>query len=109
MLDAVGDGVANEMYKRIGNLLNDVVVELGFVSGEVQLDELAGRSGGLAHGALQAPIQRAYGHHAPLREFVLKVIPEPGALVHVALDAASSRFRFGQSILDARGNIPHSA
>ena len=42
VLDAVRHGVAHQMYERIGNLLNDIVVQLGFASGKIQLDMLAG-------------------------------------------------------------------
>jgi hypothetical protein len=41
-LDAVRDGIANEVHERIGNLLNDVVIEFGFASGEVQVHLFAG-------------------------------------------------------------------
>ena len=42
VLDAVRDGIANQVHQRIGNLLNDVVVELGFAAGEVEIDLFAG-------------------------------------------------------------------
>src|SRR5712672_1025322 len=48
VFDAVRDGIANQMDKRVGDLLNDVVVQLGFAAGEVEFDLLAGGSGGVA-------------------------------------------------------------
>src|SRR6267154_6694908 len=51
IFDAVRDGIANKMDKRVGDLLNDVVVQLGFTAGEIEFDLLAGGSGGVAYGA----------------------------------------------------------
>src|SRR5258707_475399 len=51
IFDAVRDGIANKMDKRVGDLLNDVVVQLGFTAGEIEIDLLAGGSGGVACGA----------------------------------------------------------
>src|SRR5712672_3899432 len=50
VFDAVRDGIAHEMNERVGNLLNDVVVQLGFTAGEIELDLLAGGCGCVAHG-----------------------------------------------------------
>src|ERR1700730_5790413 len=44
-LDTMGDGVANKVHKGIGNLLDDVVVQLGFAAAEVEFDLFAGGSG----------------------------------------------------------------
>ena len=44
LLDAVRHGITHQMYEWIGNLLNDIVVELGLTSRQIQLDVLAGRS-----------------------------------------------------------------
>ena len=40
--DAVSDRVANQVNERIGNLLNDVVVEFGFAAGEIEFDLFSG-------------------------------------------------------------------
>src|SRR5215472_1855471 len=39
-LNSMGHGVAHKMDKRIGNLLNNIVVELGLASGEFEFDFL---------------------------------------------------------------------
>src|SRR5260370_34952199 len=43
LFDAVRHRVADQVNERIGNLLNNIVVELGFTPGKVQLDVLASR------------------------------------------------------------------
>src|SRR5262249_19085411 len=48
MLDAVCDGIANQVNERIGNLLDDAVVEFGFATGEIELDLFGGGFGGVA-------------------------------------------------------------
>ena len=42
VFDAVRDGIADEVNERIGNLLDDVVVEFGLLADEIEIDELAG-------------------------------------------------------------------
>ena len=69
--DAVSDGIPDQVHQRIGNLLNDVVVELGFAAGEIEFDLLAGGFRGVANRARQSRIQRADGHHARGGNFVL--------------------------------------
>src|SRR4030095_1488522 len=54
--DAMGDGIAVEADERVGNLLNDVVVELGFTAGEVEFDKLAGGVGGVANGTRETRV-----------------------------------------------------
>src|SRR6266404_6106355 len=49
MLDAVSDGIAHEVHEWVGNLLNNVVVQLGFAAGELELNLLAGGCGCVAH------------------------------------------------------------
>src|SRR6266403_5923798 len=51
VFDAVRDGIAHEMDKRVGDLLNDVVVQLGFAASKIEFDLLARGSGGVADGA----------------------------------------------------------
>jgi len=48
VFDAMRNGIANEMDQRVGYLLNDVVVQLGFTAGEIEFDLLAGGSRGVA-------------------------------------------------------------
>ena len=108
-LDAVGDGVADQVHERIGNLLDDVVVELGFVADEVEFDLLAGGLGGVANGARQAGIESADGHHARGGEFVLQVVRELGEFVDVAFDAADVAFELRQHFVDVGGNFGHGA
>ncbi len=43
LLDAVRHGIAHQVHERVGNLLNDIVVELGLTSGKIQLHVLASR------------------------------------------------------------------
>src|SRR5215831_6055356 len=50
-LQAVGHRVAHQMNQRIGNLLDDVVVQLGLRAGQRELHFLVHGLGGVAHGA----------------------------------------------------------
>src|SRR5439155_19154830 len=56
--DAMRDGVANEMDERVGNLLNDVVVEFGLAAEEVEFHEFGGGAGGGANGGGKARVKR---------------------------------------------------
>src|SRR5262245_31477718 len=47
--DTVRNGIPDQMHERIGDLLNDVVVELGFAAEKVEFDKLAGGLRGVAN------------------------------------------------------------
>src|SRR5437879_2964921 len=81
MLDAVSDRITHEVDERIGNLLDDVVVQLGFAAGEIKLDLFAGGGGSIPYRARQARIEGADGHHASGGEFILQVVRELGEFV----------------------------
>src|SRR5260370_39733715 len=68
VLDSMRDGIAHQVYERIGDLLDDVVVQLGFAAGEVEFDLLGGGSGSVAPGARKPGIKRANWHHARGRQ-----------------------------------------
>ena len=57
ILDAVRDCIADEVNQRIGDVLNDIVVEFGIRAFERQLDELASGFGGVAHRSRKARIE----------------------------------------------------
>src|ERR1700730_10694616 len=40
VLDAVRDGITDQMHERVGDLLNDIIVQFGFAAGELELDLL---------------------------------------------------------------------
>ena len=103
------DGIANEVHERIGNLLNDVVVELGLVADEIEIDLFAGRNGGVANRARQARIEGADGHHAGGGEFVLQVVRELGEFVDVAFDASDVALELREDFVDVGGNFGHRA
>jgi hypothetical protein len=51
MLDTMRHGISHQVNKRVGNLLNDVVVELGLAAGKVEFHFLLRGLGGIAYGA----------------------------------------------------------
>src|SRR5215472_810967 len=73
-LDSMRHGIAHQMDERIGNLLNNVVIEFGLASGEFQLDFLIRGLCRIAHRARKARIQRANRYHARRRNFILQVM-----------------------------------
>ena len=50
-LDAMRHRIANQMNERIGNLLNDVVVEFRLAAGKIKIDQFGRRFRGIAHRA----------------------------------------------------------
>src|SRR5215472_6531459 len=96
--DAVRDGIADEMNERIGDLLDDVVVEF---------DELLRGFGGIANGAREQGIERSDGHHAGGGDFVLQMVCEFGEFVDVAFDAVNVVFQLREDFVDIGGNFGH--
>ena len=103
------NGIANQVDERIGNLLNDVVVELGFAAGEVEFDLFSGGVRSVANGTREARVKRADGHHAGGSEFVLKVMSELGEFVDVTFDAIDVALELGQDFVDVGGDFRHGA
>ena len=64
--------IANEMSERIGNMLNDVVVEFCLGALEQEFNRFAGRFGSIADRAGKPGIQSADGHHARGGNFILE-------------------------------------
>src|SRR5215472_6842318 len=105
--DAVRDGIADEVNERIGDLLDDVVVEFGIAAGEVEFDELLRRFGGIANRAREQGIERADGHHTGGGDFVLQMVRELGEFVDVAFDAVNVVFQLCEDFVDIGGNFGH--
>src|SRR3984885_2581019 len=80
---AVRDRIAHEVNQRIGNVLNNIVVEFGVRAFEGKVNELAGGVGGIAHGAGKAGVKVADGDHARGGDFVLQVVRELGEFIDV--------------------------
>ena len=109
ILDAVRDCVADEVNQRIGDVLNNIVVEFGVRAFEGQLDRLASGFGGVAHRARKAGIEISDRHHARGGDFVLQVVSELGEFVDVRIHAAHEAFELGQDNVHVRGNFSERA
>ena len=71
-------GVAHQVRQRIGDLLDDGLVELGVFAADDQLDVLAELAADVVHHALEAVEGRADLHHAQLQRAVAHAL-RPGA------------------------------
>src|SRR5271155_878984 len=109
VFDAVRDGVAHQVNQRIGNVLNNIVVEFGVRAFEGEFDELAGGVGGIAHGAGKARIEISDGHHARGGDFVLEVVGELGGFVDIGVHTTHEAFELGEDDIDVRGNFSERA
>src|SRR5262245_15257016 len=97
------------MHERIGNLLNDVVVELGFAAEKIKFHQLACGLGGVANRARKARVESADGHHACSGNFVLQVVGKLCKFVDVAFDAANEAAELRKNLVDVGGNFGHGA
>src|SRR5215831_32101 len=107
--DSVRNGVADEMYERIGNLLNDVVVKLGFAAEKIEFDKLAGRLCGVANGAGKTRVESADWHHARSGNFVLQVVRELCKFVDIAFNSANETAKLREHFVDVSGDFGHGA
>src|SRR6185369_13987791 len=97
-LDAVGDGVTYKMQQRIGDLLDDVVIELGFRTGQRYFDLLVGCLGGIANSARDTRIKIADRHHAGLRDFILQAMRKLGELIDVGVNAPDEAIELRENL-----------
>ncbi len=104
-LDAVRHGIAHQVQQRIGNLLDDVVVQLGLGARQHQFHPLAGRLGGVAHGPRETRVEVADRHHARLRDLILQTVRQLGELIDVAIDAAHEAIELREHLGNVGGNF----
>ena len=90
------------MHERIGNLLNDIVVEFGFTPRKIHLDMLAGRVCRIANGPRQSRIERANRNHARGGNLILQVVRQFRKLVDIAFDAPDEPFQLRKYFVDVR-------
>ena len=69
---AVVERVAHQMDQRVANLFQHGLVELGVLTGELQLDFLAELAGQIVHQARKAVERKADGQHANLHDAFLQ-------------------------------------
>ena len=100
VLDAVRHRVAHQVHQRVGNLLNDIVVELGFTPGKIQLDVLASRIRCIANGARQSRIERTNRNHSRGRNLVLQVMRQFREFVDIAFDAPDEPLQLREYLVD---------
>ena len=72
-LDAVIDGVANQVNQRLGDLLDDFLVELGLAAANRELDFLAERAGEVAHRARERVEHRRDRQHRQLDDVLAQL------------------------------------
>ncbi len=83
-LDAVIDRVADHVHEWIGDLLNDVLVELGLLAADDEFDLLAGLAGHVPDEATHLLEGGADGHHAHRHRGFLDVADDLGDLRDVS-------------------------
>jgi hypothetical protein len=82
-LDAVVDGVADQVEQGVGDPLEHAPVELGVLAPQLQLDRLAERVGQVAPGPAQRLGDGGEGDHAGLQGPLLEALQDPGQVVQL--------------------------
>ena len=99
-LDTVRHRVANQVQQRIGDLLNNVVVEFGVVAFQLQVDQLVRSLRRVAGRASDARIKVADRHHARLRDFILQTMRKLGELINVAINPTHKSIELAENLGD---------
>ena len=73
-LDAVIDGVAQQVHHGFGQGVQNALVEVGVFAFDDDVDLAAGLLGGVAHHARQAAEHLLHGHHADLHDRALQLV-----------------------------------
>jgi hypothetical protein len=74
VLETMRDCVAHKVNQRIGNVLNNIVVEFGFSAFQKKLHWFARCFGSIPHRPRKTCVQIADRHHAGRCDFVLQVV-----------------------------------
>ncbi len=72
--DAVIDGVAHDVHQRLGERVENALVEIGVLAGEVESDVFAALLGDVANEARETAEQLLDGHHANLEHAFVQLI-----------------------------------
>ena len=102
-LDPVGDRVAQQVYERLREPLEDRPVELGLGPYDDELDLLAGLGGEVAHGARQRRDDRRERQRPHPDRRALEPVEQARADVELVGDAAAARRRRSSSRARAPG------
>ena len=81
-LDAVIDGVAHEVHERFGERIQNALVEIGVLSGDLQSHVFAALFGHVANDARKAAEELLDGHHANFQNALVKFIEHAGLKCH---------------------------
>ena len=73
-LDAVVHGVADEVRQRLAERIQDALVEIGGLPGQLQSNIFAAEFGDVAHDARKPPEKLLDRHHADLHHRLLEVV-----------------------------------
>ena len=74
VLDAVVDGVANEVHQRLGERVENALVEISVLAGEFESHVLAALLGDVANERGKAAEELFDGHHANLQDAFVKFV-----------------------------------
>ncbi len=93
-LDAVADGVADQMRQRLGDGVENSFVEIGVLPADVEFHFAPALPRHIAHHAREAAEQLVDGHHADLHHRALQIVQHPRLERHgVGELAAQQLFR----------------
>ena len=109
ILDTVRDSIANKMNQRIGDVLNDIVVQLSISTLEREIHGLTRGFGGVANGSRKARVEITDRDHARSGDLVLQVVGELGEFIDIGIDAAHETFELSEHFSDVRGNFGEGA
>ena len=90
-LDAVVQGVADQVAQRVADLFQDGPVELGLLAFDDQLDLLVQAHGDVAHDAREAVEDGLDGQHAQAGDLILELAGDAGELLRILVGLSRQR------------------
>src|SRR5690348_3982032 len=99
----MGHGIADDVYQRIRNLLDDIVVEFRRCSTEEQFYFLPRHLGRVAYCSRQPPVEIPDWHHTSLCNLILKVVCKLCELVDIRFDAAHKATQLSEHFIHVSG------
>src|SRR5262249_39506737 len=107
-LDAVADGIADEVGQRLGDGIEQALVKIGILAAHDEFHILAALFGHIAHHAREPAEEVLHRDHADLHDRTLQVVQHARLKSHGIAEAAAQRFlgsvagEFNESLLQHR-------
>ncbi len=106
-LNAMIDGITHEMHERLGESIQDALIEIGVLAGDFESDVFAALLGDIANDARKTAKKLFDGHHANFQDAFVKFVEDARLKCHGVGKPGTQRVACMLPIEFREGTIEH--